>query len=196
MNCTFRFVAISSGILLGAVFSQAATVVEFSWTGSAGYSAVGSFNYDAPAGTTLISESGAGATTYVHQFSISFFDPSHATLETGGSVVDGVSNDRFFRLNYDTTTRLISSMDADIGGSSYQYFLTNLRTPDGKVAPPGMTGFNFFYRPSANAALDTADKVQVTAISQTPEPATFLLTAGVGTLGFGVSMLRKRGRKQ
>ena len=194
MNRVLHYAAITLSLFLGIASSQAATVVDFKWTGDAGYSALGSFSYDAPLNTTSITESGAGATKYVEQFSISFFDPSKAVLETGASVVDGTSLDRFFRLSYDTTTHLISSLDADIGGTSYQYFLTNLRTPDGTVVGPGVTGFNFFYRPNADMALDIATNVQVTSISQTPEPASISLLASAGLVGMGVSWLRKRNK--
>ncbi len=172
--------------------SQAATVIaDFSWTGGNGYSATGSFSYDPATTPVSFSEApGAGPTTYLQSFSVSFFDPQHTLLESGSSVVNGVSSDRFFRLDYNTQSRTISSLDGDVGGSSYQYFLTNLRTPDGQVVSPGMTGFNFFYRPNADNGLDSASSVQITSVSQTPEPATLSLFALVGSLA-GLAMLRR-----
>jgi hypothetical protein len=112
-----------------------------------------------------------------------------ALLESGSSVVSGVSSDRFFRLDYNTQAQIISSLDADIGGSSYQYFLTNLRTPDGMIVGPGVTTFNFLYRPNADVALDTAASVRVTSVSQVPEPGTVLLLfSGLG----GLILFRRR----
>ncbi|MBV9034275.1 MAG: PEP-CTERM sorting domain-containing protein [Acidobacteriaceae bacterium] len=164
---------------------KATTLVDFRWTGTNSYSALGSFIYNEATTPTSFSETpGVGPTQYVQSFSVSFFDPTGALLESGSSVINGVSSDRFFRLDYNTQSRTISSLDADIGGSSYQYFLTNLRTPDGMVVPPGVTTFNFFYRPNADSALDTAASVQVTSVSQVPEPATsaLLLLSGLGGL--------------
>ena len=170
---------------------SAATLVSFNWTGDNHYSATGSFTYDettAPA--AFLEMPGAGPTQYVQSFSVSFFDPTGAVLESGSSVVNGVSSDRFFTLDYNTQSQTISSLDADIGGSTYQYFLTNLRTPDGTVVPPGVTTFNFFYRPNADVALDTATGVRGTSVSQVPEPGTVLLLVS----GLGGLVLLRRGK--
>ena len=94
-----------------------------------------------------------------------------------------ISSDRFYRLDYDTQSRIISSLDAEIGGPSCQYFLTNLRTPNGQVVPPGVTTFNFFYRPNGTSILDSASIVQITSVPQVAEPVAlpvFLLLSGLG----------------
>ena len=184
---------LTTGIFLAGLTAQAATIVDFAWTGGAGYTAAGSFSYNAATTPVSFSEMpGAGPTTYVQSFTISFFDPSHALLETGSSVVNGVSTDRFFRLDYNTSTEAIGSLDGDIGTSSYQYFLTNLRTVDGMVVGPGVTGFNFFYRPNADVALDAASSIRVVSVSQTPEPATLSLLGASGCLTVLVCAVRRR----
>ena len=48
MNRVLHYKVMLIGLLLGVVTSQAATVVDYSWTGSAGYTAIGSFSYSAP----------------------------------------------------------------------------------------------------------------------------------------------------
>jgi len=154
--------------------ANADTLVNDSWTGASGYSAVGSFSYN-PATTPqsfLESPGAVGQTKYLDSFSVSFFNPQHGLLESGSSISNGVTSDRFFTLNYNTQTMVISSLDADIGTSTYQYFLTDLRTPAGQVVPAGVTTFNLFHRVAGTPYLDEASGVQVTAVSQTPEPST------------------------
>ena len=150
-----------------------ATVVDLSWSGENGYTAAGQFSYDGATAPSVITEKGAGATSTVQSFSISFYDPTHTLLESGSSVIAGVSSDRYFTLTYDTAANTISSLDADIGGS-YFYFLSDLRTPTGDVVGPGETGFNFFDRRNADVALDTASSITTTVVptgSPVPEPA-------------------------
>lgn len=177
--------------LAGTPLIRAAEIVNFSWTGAAGYTATGSFVFDPATTPTSFSEvPGVGPTSYLQSFSVSFFDPGHNVLESGSSIVAGVSSDRFFRLDYNTQTQTVSSLDADIGGTSYQYFLTNLRTPGGQVVGPGVTDFNLFYRPGNTPSLDSAKTVRVTSVSQTPEPASvmFVIT------GLALAGTFRRGR--
>lgn len=163
-----------------------ATTVTINYAGTNGYTAIGSFTYNGATAPTVITESGSGATSTISAFSISFYDPSKTLLETGSSVVSGVSSDSFFRLVYNTATNSITTLDADVGGA-YNYFLTNLRTTTGSVVPAGITTFNFFKRNNANAALDTAATVQSTVVPATaavPEPPALsvLLVGGLAAL--------------
>ena len=162
--------------------------------GDNGYSATGAFAYDSASVPVSFSDRGAGPTDYLQSFSISFFDPESNLLESGSSIVNGISSDRFFRLDYDTQSRTISSLDADIGGSSYQYFLTNLRSPAGGVVGPGQTTFNLFYRPGGTPILDSAASVQVTSVSESavPEPAMLPILLGFSVLGGVITIFRRR----
>lgn len=140
---------------------------------------------------------GVGPTNYVQSFNVSFFSPQNALLETGSAVVGGVSSDRFFRLDFNTETKTISALDGDVGGSSYLYFLTNLRTPSGQVVTPGLTAFNLFVRTSGTPNLDVASGVIVSSVAQTPEPGTFTLPAGLSGISLcGVVLGRRKRSRQ
>ncbi len=193
LKVTFGLGALA--LLAASAPLSAAAIVNFSWTGNAGYTASGSFQYDPAITPVSFSETGSGPKNYVQNFNISFFSPQHSLLETGSSVVNGVSSDNFFRLDYNTQTNLISSLDADVGGTSYQYFLTNLRTPGGQVVGPGVTTFNLFVRTSGTPNLDIASSVQVTSVAQTPEPASFGLAAAATGIGIVGMLLRRRSHR-
>lgn len=160
--------------------------VNFNWRGNNGYSATGAFSYDETKAPSLISESGAGPTNFLQSLSVSFFDPAQNLLESGSAIVNGVSSDRFLRLDYDTQSNNISVLDADIGGTDYQYFLTNLRTPSGQVVGPGVTTFNLFYRPNGTPLLDSSSSVQTTRRTSVPEPTT--IVGLVACLGIALRM--------
>jgi len=163
--------------------------LNLSWKGDNGYSATGSFSYDETTAPEVISESGAGQTKFLQSLEISFFDPAQNLLETGSAIVDGVSNDRYLRFDFNTQSQNISVLDADVGGTSYNYFLTNLRTPSGQVVEPGVTTFNLFYRPNGTPILDSSSSVQVTSAS-VPEPMTTVGTLVAG--GLGIAFRRKK----
>ncbi len=162
---------------------------NFSWKGDNGYSATGAFSYDETNAPEVISESGAGSTKFLQSLSVSFFDPAQNLLESGSSVVNGVSSDRFLRFDFDTQSQNISVLDADIGGTAYNYFLTDLRTPSGEVVAPGITTFNLFYRPNGTPFLDSSSSVQVTPAS-VPEPTMTVGALVVG--GLGIALRRKK----
>jgi len=182
-----RATAVAAAAIASTSAGAAATTVDLSWSGVNGYSAIGSFTYDGASAPAVITENGAGATKTVQSFSITFFDPAHTVLESGSAVVAGVSSDRFFTLTFNTLTSVISVLDGDIGGN-YIYFLTDLRTPTGSVVPAGVTGFNFFDRRTANAALDTATSISavIEAGQPVPEPASvaLVLTAFMSLMAF------------
>ncbi|MBR8838997.1 MAG: PEP-CTERM sorting domain-containing protein [Stigonema ocellatum SAG 48.90 = DSM 106950] len=185
------FAATTASILatISATMNPAqATDFNFSWKGDNGYSATGSFSYDETKAPEVISESGAGQTQYLQSLSVSFFDPAQNLLESGSSVVNGVSSDRFLRLDFDTQSQKISTLDTDIGGTDYQYFLTNLRTPSGQVVEPGITNFNLFSRPNGTPLLDSSSTVQVTK-KRVPEPTTIIGTLVAG--GLSIALKRK-----
>jgi len=182
--------AVTTTSVLAIMNPAQAIDYNFSWKGDNGYSATGAFSYDETTAPAVISESGAGSTQFLQSLSVSFFDPGQNLLESGSSVVNGVSSDRFLRFDFDTQSRNISVLDVDAGGTSYQYFLTDLRTPTGEVVGPGITNFNLFYRPNGTPILDSSSSVQVTPAS-VPEPTTLIGTLVAG--GLGIALKRKKG---
>ncbi len=168
-----------------------ATTVNVNYTGINGYTATGSFSYNGATAPTVITEAnGSGATTTIQSFTLSFYDPSKMLLESGSSVINGVSSDRFFRLTYNTATNMITTLDGDVGGA-YTYFLTNLRTPTGSSVAAGQTTFNFFNRNTANTALDTAPSIQSTVVptvASVPEPSTWSILLAGGLAGLAVRL--------
>ncbi len=182
-----RATAVAAAAIASISAGARATTVDLSWSGVNGYSAVGSFTYDGASAPAVITESGAGATKTIQSFFITFFDPAHTVLESGSAVIAGVSSDRFFQLTFNTLTSAVSVLDGDVGGA-YIYFLTDLRTPTGSVVPAGTTGFNFFDRRTANAALDTATSISavIEAAQPVPEPAAMVLvtTAFISLMAF------------
>ncbi len=80
---------------------------NFNWKGETGYSAKGSFNYDATTAPSVISEAGLGTTKNLQSLSISFFDPLSNLINSFTPVLSGVSNYGFLRFNFDNTTQQI-----------------------------------------------------------------------------------------
>jgi hypothetical protein len=80
---------------------------NFNWKGDTGYSAQGSFNYDAITAPSLISEAGSGATKNLQSLSVSFFDPLSNLINSFTPVLSGVSNYSFLRFNFDNTKEQI-----------------------------------------------------------------------------------------
>ena len=175
--------------ILATMNAAQAVDLNFSWKGDNGYSATGAFSYDETKAPTVISESGAGPTQFLQSLEISFFDPAQNLLETGSEIANGVSNDRYLRFDFNTQSKNISVLDADIGGTSYNYFLTNLRTPSGQVVGPGITTFNLFYRPDGTPILDSSSSVQVKP-EGVPEPTMSAATLVAG--GLGIALRRKK----
>ncbi|WP_334958116.1 PEP-CTERM sorting domain-containing protein [Nostoc sp.] len=80
---------------------------NFNWKGDTGYSAKGSFNYDTTTAPSVISEADLGATKNLQSLSISFFDPLNTFINSFTPVLNGVSNYKYLRFNFDNTTQQI-----------------------------------------------------------------------------------------
>ncbi|MEJ6485624.1 PEP-CTERM sorting domain-containing protein [Nostoc punctiforme UO1] len=179
----------ATSIIASTNLAQAADLT-FNWKGNAGYSASGSFSYDETITPAIISEGSAGATKALQSLNVSFFNPSQELIETKNEVVNGVSNNQFFELNFDTTTdNLFGAFDAGAGTGFGDVFLSNVVAPPGIFISPGAT--YYLYRNS------TADNIQLLdsstnriKVSAVPEPATILGTLVSGMLGVALNSNR------
>ncbi len=148
---------------------------KFSWQGDAGYSALGTFNYDETTAPLIISESGAGPTDYLQSLSVSFFDPSNILLGTYNTVTNGVSNSPFFTFNFDASNQTLFG-DFDIAGGGVfigEYFLQ------------GTIGSSLEFRQDINglqSRLVDTNSGDIT-VTQVPEPASVLGLLALGALG-------------
>ncbi|MEH2326610.1 MAG: PEP-CTERM sorting domain-containing protein [Nostoc sp.] len=157
--------------------------LNFNWQGDAGYSAIGSFSYDETTASTIISESGGGATNFLQSLSVSFLDPSNNPLGTYNTVAGGVSQSDFFKFNFDTSTQTLFG-PFDIGGGT-----------GGKSFLQGTVGDSLFLRQyigqdKPNITLDqNSGSINV---SKVPEPASMLGLLAFAALGVGSSLKKKQ----
>ena len=147
---------------------------NFSWKGDAGYSALGTFNYDETTAPLIISESGIGPTDYLDSLSVSFFDPSNTLLGTYNTVTGGVSNSPFFAFNFDTSTKsLFGNFDvAGVGIFAGELFLKG--TIGSKLELKQNQGTTEVLVDQNSGAITT---------TQVPEPASVLGLLALGALG-------------
>jgi len=167
--------------LIGAPLpALAAVVFDFSWTGNAGYKAVGSFGYDETTAPTIISESGAGPTNFLDFLSVGFFDPTNSPLQSFNTVSGGVSNSPFFQFNFDTSTAtLFGSFDVGGGtGTTGEQFF------NGTIG--GLLRLREIIDPSTNTLLDSQNPGVITVQrAPVPEPgALSLIGLAIAALAF------------
>ena len=167
--------------LIGAPLpALAAVVFDFSWTGNAGYKAVGSFGYDETTAPTIISESGAGPTNFLDFLSVGFFDPTNSPLQSFNTVSGGVSNSPFCQFNLDTSTEtMFGSFDVGggTGATGEQFF-------NGTIG--GLLRLREIIDPSTNTLLDSQNPGVITVQrAPVPEPgALSLIGLAIAALAF------------
>ncbi|MBN3894999.1 MAG: PEP-CTERM sorting domain-containing protein [Nostoc sp. NOS(2021)] len=177
--------ALSVAIATGANNPAQAIDLNFNWLGNAGYSAVGSFSYDAATAPTIISESGSGATKFLQSLNVSFLDPSNNSLGTYNTVSGGVSQSDFFTFNFDTSTQKLFG-PFDVGGGTGvigEYFFQ------------GTVGDSLVLRQDVNQQ-GTSTLVDQNSgsihLAQVPEPASILGVLAFGMLGVGSTLKKKQ----
>jgi hypothetical protein len=169
--------------LIGAPLpALAAVVFDFSWTGNAGYKAVGSFGYDETTAPPIISESGAGPTNYLDFLSVGFFDPSNNPLQSFNTVSGGVSNSSFFAFNFDTSTETLFGA-FNVGGGTVA---TGEQFFNGDIG--GLLRLRQIVDPFNNTLLDSQNPGVITvqrAPASVPEPgALSLIGLAIAALAF------------
>ncbi|MFB2978466.1 PEP-CTERM sorting domain-containing protein [Microseira sp. BLCC-F43] len=149
---------------------------KFSWKGDAGYSALGTFNYDETTAPSKIEESGPGKTENLQSLSVSFFDPFNTLLGTYNTVTGGVSESPFFKFNFDTSTQSLFG-NFDVAGGKFI---------DGENFLQGTIGSKLELKQTANQATTaiTVDQNSgAITVSRVPEPASVLGLLAFGALG-------------
>lgn len=188
--------ALSVAMAAGANNPAQAIDFDYSFKGDTGYSATGSFSYDETTAPAIISEAGSGPTNFLKSLSLSVFDPSGTLLDSGSSVVNGVSNDSFLQFQFDTQAQKLTVLDNTTPDAEISYFLSNAVDTSGNPVTPGSTSFKLFQFTNSTTTynvLGSAPSVQVSKAASVPEPASVLGVLAVGVAGVA---LRKKAASQ
>ncbi|BBH42295.1 hypothetical protein myaer102_49390 [Microcystis viridis NIES-102] len=193
-NLLTKLTATAAATITLSVAAQQAQAISFNfnWQGGTGYSARGVFSYNENTAPNIIYESGAGPTTSLQFLSLSVFDPANNLLDSGSSVVNGISNDNFFLFQFNTLTETLSILDTNTAasGNNPYYFISNAVDPSSTPVTPGSTTFNLFAFSNTGSTtfLGSASSIQVSIV---PEPSSILSLLALGGLGAG-SILKKK----
>ncbi|GET39730.1 hypothetical protein [Microseira wollei] len=139
-NMLTKFAAIaatSATVSVAVAFSPnnpaQAIAFNYSFQTNTGYSGTGNFSYDETTAPTIISEAGAGPKDFLQSLSLSVFAPNGNLLDSGSTVVNGVSNSQFLEFKFDTLTKKLSVLDTNTSssGNDVSYFIRH--TVSGKL---------------------------------------------------------------
>jgi hypothetical protein len=174
-----------SGVLTLSVSNPAqALTFNYSFQTDTGYTGKGQFSYDG--NPAIISESGPGPTNFLQFLSLSVFSPANNLLDSGNSVVNGISNDSFLLFQFDALTKTLDILDTNTAasGNDPYYFISNAVDPNYIFVGAGNTDFNLFAfsSPSSATFLGSASSIQVYSV---PEPTSVLGLVALGVLGVG-----------
>ena len=106
MNVIIDQVAIAEGVTM-----------NFQWTGKKGYSAEVIFSYDEGLMPNQIIEEGRGKTKIIEDLTVSFYDPAGQLLGIYDNIKQGISQDPYFKFNFDPQQQKITGL-IDLGGDS------------------------------------------------------------------------------
>ncbi|WGV23167.1 PEP-CTERM sorting domain-containing protein [Halotia branconii] len=168
-------VAINLSILKSA--SVHAVTLNFEWTGNAGYSAKGSFNYDETQGYSIVDES------KLRSLTIDFFDPSNKLLNSFAPITNGSIAYDFLDFSYDTATKSLFGF-FDVGkddGQSTDYYLFET------------VGLNLSLRNPIQGTIDQNNGL-ITVSDTTPVPEPLTIGGTVVAIGIGYVMKRKKAK--
>lgn len=194
-NLLTKLTATAAATITLSVAAQQAQAISFNfnWQGDTGYSARGVFSYNENTAPNIISEIGVGPTTSLQFLSLSVFNPANNLLDSGSSVVNGISNNNFLRFQFNTLTETLSVLDTNTAasGNNPYYFISNAVDPSSTPVTPGSTTFNLFAFSSTSSAtfLGSASSIQVSIV---PEPSSILSLLALGGLGAGSILTKKQ----
>lgn len=194
---------ISSVLILSTGTQVQASTFNYSFQTDTGFSGEGLFSFDG--NPTTVSESGAGSTNFLQSLSLSVFDPDNNFLDSGDSVINGVSSNPFFLFEFDALTETLNIIDNNTAasGNDPYWVLTNTAILEpgsinnmGQIVPvaPGSVDYNLFeFSPNTNIAtfLGSTTSIQVSSVPDSttvPEPTTIW---GILTVLGVISVLKK-----
>jgi len=182
--------ALSGALALSVSNPAQALTFNYSFQTDTGYSGNGQFSYTG--NPVTVSASGSGPVAPLQSLSLSVFDPANNLLDSGNSVVNGVSNNSYLYFGFDALTETLNILDTNTAasGSDPYYFISNAVDPGYNFVGPGNTTFNLFAFSSTNVAtfLGFASSIQVSSV---PEPSVLGLLA-LGGLAAGYVMRKKQ----
>lgn len=98
-------------------YAVEAVKINFQWTGEKGYSAEGIFSYEQKFMPNQITEQGIGKMNTIDNLTISFYNPSGKLLGTYDNIKQGISQDSYFKFNFDPQRKKVTGL-IDLGGFS------------------------------------------------------------------------------
>jgi hypothetical protein len=184
--------ALSVAVAFSANNPAQAITFNYSFQTNTGYSGTGQFSYDELTAPPIISESGPGQTNFLKFLSLSVFDPAGNLLDSGNSVVNGISTDDFLLFKFNTLTQTLNVLDNNTAasGNNPYYFISNAVAPDGTPVMPGSTTFNLFaFSPGSTKFLGSTPSIKVATV---PEPTSALSLLALGAIGVGSALKKKK----
>jgi hypothetical protein len=189
--------ALSVAVAFSANNPAQAITFNYSFQTNTGYSGTGQFSYDELTAPPIISESGPGPTDALKFLSLSVFNPAGNLLDSGNSVVNGISTDDFLLFEFNTLTQTLISLDNNTAasGNNPYYFISNAVDPNYIFVGAGNTDFNLFaFSPSPSPGgatfLGSTTSIKVATV---PEPTSALSLLALGAIGVGSALKKKKG---
>ena len=180
-----------------AVSSAQAADFAFNANFTNGYSAEGSFTTktNAPASFSEISPGYSPfSTQFLESQSLSIFDSTNTLLQSGSSVINGISNDKYLRLDYDnslTANLPVLNVSTETPSQNPYYFIGNNVDPSGNIVADGSTNYNLFlYDRIAEKYTFLGDTTSIKA-TPVPEPSSVISSLAVAAFGFAFAFKRK-----
>lgn len=190
-------VTFSSIPFVFAVSSAQAADFAFSANFTNGYSAEGSFTTktNTPASFSEISPGNIPfSTQFLESQSLSIFDSTNKLLQSGSSVINGISTDKFFRLDYDKSlTPNLSALNVstETPSQNQYYFIGNNINPSATPVAVGSTNYNLFlYDRSTDKYTFLGDTSSVKA-TLVPESSSVISSLVFAAFSFGFAFKRK-----